>query len=103
MRNPTTSVTDLVKQIASEEATKVVNKKLEDLDLDSNFRNASTEFVELRNTIDNSVRPNARSVWSHDEETLLECELDAALAYIANKHGRGTAGIIARIKKIGLW
>lgn len=101
MRNPTTSITDLVKQVALEVATIVVEDKLDKFNLDNNLRNASVEFVELSKSID-SARPNSGDLWSAAEEELLNSELDAAIRLIAKKHGRGQAGIIARIKKLGL-
>ena len=98
-RQATTSVTNLVKQIADERieaSTYQIKKELKsyiDERLPETLPEIGNKFCEdLKSEMENSCK-----LWSEKEQELLKQELRTAFAFIAKQHGRSMNAIVCRI------
>ena len=101
-REPSTSVTNLVKQIADERISlQLSNLKREMKEYISEqvdvISSEHTDFVNksCENLV--STMENSCAIWKKDEEDQLMQELRTAIAFIAKQHGRSMNAIVCRI------
>jgi hypothetical protein len=105
MRTPTTSVTELVKQLIKEEldknAMEFERRVREDLSFSIETRLCNklrVEFNECNTSITNAIN-RAGEAWTCVEEEQLHSEINTAIAQMAKNHGRSLSAIRTRLQR----
>jgi len=99
MREKTNSVTHLIKIVAKEVYDDQLDKifeRIEKLESSAHVHLFQPTFSP------ETIKSRAGEAWTEDEERALDDELTRALEWIAQKHGRSSGAIQARISYRGL-
>lgn len=102
-REPSTSITQLVKTVAKEVVEETLNREeiREDIALLQQMQQQQKPIVDISHFLEEmkSSLDNAWQHWEKQEHELLISELSVAIAIIARNHKRSVGAITARVMK----